>query len=237
MQPMARRNKAGRSSIEKFRQERRANMREQWLTLSVGVLLTLALVAWVIFGEGWGRIFAAFMLGVCVTGLGFAWMLGFDAHSLRWTWGAVGEQWTAEELTKLESDWHSFHDIPNDKGNWDHVVVGRPGVFVIDSKFLSEPATVDSQGLRSGRLRAGGGASRGGAARMSAVIERETGLSLWVQGVVAVWGQLPLGVIERDKVLYVPAAQLVETLRDRPPRLTTDQCARVKTVLAALASG
>src|SRR4051812_17645054 len=116
---MPRGNQAGRSSMEKFHQERRANMREQWLGLSIGALLTFTFVVWVIVGEGWGRVFAAFMLGLCVTALTFAWMLGFDAHSLRWTWGAVGEQWTAEELEKLVPDWHSFHDIPNRRGNWD----------------------------------------------------------------------------------------------------------------------
>jgi nuclease-like protein len=169
MRPMARGNPAGRSSMERFRQERRTNMREQWLGVSIGVLLTFGLFAWVIFGAGWGRVFAAFMSGLCVTGLAFAWMLGFDAHSLRWTWGAVGEQWTAEELKKLEPDWQSRHDIPNDHGNWDHVVVGHPGVFVIDSKFLSTPATIDHQGLRSGSMRAGGTATRGAAAALSEV--------------------------------------------------------------------
>jgi hypothetical protein len=61
-------------------------------------------------------------------------------------------------------------------------------------------------------LRAGGKASRGSAVRMKEIIERETGLVIWVQGVVAVWGKLPEGVVERDKVLYVPAQRLVETL-------------------------
>ena len=71
---------------------------------------------------------------------------------------------------------------------------------------------------------------------MSEIIERETGIRVWVQGVVAVWGQLPEGVIERDNVLYVPAAQLAETLRGRPGRLSGDQCARIRSVMDALAT-
>src|SRR5206468_1760386 len=163
----------------------------------------------------------AFALGCGVTTMAFGWTLGFDAHSLRWAWGAWGEQWTAEELVNLPPYWHVYHDIADGHGNWDHVLVGPPGVFVVDSKHLSEPAVVDGNGLRAGRMRVGGSASRGSAVRMKEIIERETGLAVWVQGVVAVWGDLPAGVVERDKVLYIPARKLVETLQDRPGRLTT----------------
>src|SRR4051812_40939845 len=211
---------AGRSSMRKFRQARQANMRQQWGALAFGAATIVGCTVWIVFGSGWGRAFAEFVLGVFLTGVFFAWNLGFNAHSLRWAWGAFGEQWTAEELAKLDGSWHVFHDIPSERGNWDHVVIGLPGVFVIDSKFLTEPAVVDERGLRSGRLRAGGGASsRGSARRINEIIERNTGRSVWVQGAVAVWGQLPEGVVERDKVLYMPAAQVVETLERRSPRL------------------
>jgi hypothetical protein len=131
------------------------------------------------------------VLGSGVTGLWFGWMLGFDARSLRWAWGAWGEQWTAEELADLAPDWRVYHDTDNGRGNWDHVVVGAQGVFVVDSKYLSEPAVVDSNGLRAGRLRLGGSATRRSAVRMKEIIERETGLAVWVQGIVAVWGSFP----------------------------------------------
>jgi hypothetical protein len=51
---------------------------------------------------------------------------------------------------------------------------------------------------------------------MKEIIERDAGLSVWVQGVVAVWGKLPEGVVARDKVLYVPTMRLVDTLQTRP---------------------
>jgi len=223
--------------MAKFREERRSNLREQWGALAVGVASTAAAGYWALAGDGAGQVFAAFGCGVGATALTFAWMLGFDAHSLRWAWGAAGEQWTAEELAKLGVTWEAFHDIPDGRGNWDHVAVGPPGVFVIDSKFLTEPAVVDERGLRAGRLRAGGGASaRGSAVRMKELIEKEAGLSVWVQGVVAVWGRLPEGVVEREKVLYVPAGRLVETLQARPPKLTAAQCAQVSGTLRAYAT-
>src|SRR4051812_23496589 len=126
------RGRAGQSAMRKFRQERRANMREQWGALAFAAVTTVGCTVWIIVGSGWGRVFAAFALGVFLTGLFFGWNLGFDAHSLRWTWGALGEQWTAEELAKLDASWHVFHDIPTEHGNWDHIAIGLPGVFVID---------------------------------------------------------------------------------------------------------
>src|SRR5262245_60652445 len=129
----------------------------------------------------------------------------------------------AKELANLNSDWRVYHDIPDGTGNWDHIAVGPPGVFAIDSKSLSEPATVDDRGLRAGRLRFGGRAKRSSAVRMKDMIERHTGHAVWVQGVVAVWGQLAEPVVERGKVLYVSAPRLVETLENRRPRLTQEQ--------------
>lgn len=204
--------------MRKFREERRATIKE-WRGLSVLVVLTIAAAVLVVMDHGWTRMLAAFALGCGVTAFAFGWMVGFDATSLRWAWGAWGEQWTAEELANLSAEWRVFHDIADGRGNWDHVVIGAPGVFVVDSKRLSEPAAIDNNGLRAGRLRVGGSASRGSAVRMKEIIERETGLAVWVQGVVAVWGELPDGVVERDKVIYVPARKLVETLHARPERL------------------
>jgi hypothetical protein len=222
--------------MTKFREERRANLREAWAGLAIITVATIVAGVWTFIGGGSSQVAAAFVFGVGSATLMFGWMLGFDAHSLRWAWGAVGEQWTAEELEKLGQGWHVMHDLPDDRGNWDHVVVGPPGVFVIDSKFLTEPAVVDDNGLRAGRLRAGGGATmRGSAVRMKEVIERETGLVVWVQGVIAVWGKLPEGIVERDKVLYVPAGELVDTLKNRPSRLAETQCLEVRKAVESLA--
>ena len=45
------------------------------------------------------------------------------------------------------------------------------------------------------------------------------------------WGQLAEGVVERDKVLYVSAPRRVETLENRPPRLTEVQRSGVNEAL------
>lgn len=75
-----------------------------------------------------------------------------------WERGAEGERRTADALTGLPPDsWTVFHDLrwPGRRfANVDHVVVGPPGVFVIDSKNWTGAITVTSNVLRqNGRAR------------------------------------------------------------------------------------
>lgn len=51
-----------------------------------------------------------------------------------------GERAVGEFLERLrEQGLHVFHDIPGDKFNVDHVVIGPKGVFMIETKTLSKP--------------------------------------------------------------------------------------------------
>ena len=75
-----------------------------------------------------------------------------------WERGADGEEATGSVLARLPADtWTVFHDIrwPGRRfANIDHVVVGPPGVFVIDSKNWSGRIQVDCDVLRqNGRQR------------------------------------------------------------------------------------
>ena len=229
-----RKNRPGASSMRKFHEERRKRMRADWR----GLLITCGLIAgfavWVALGGGWAQVFAAFCLGGLTIAAWLGWMLGFDARSLRWQWGAIGEEWTAAELKKLGAEWLVYHDIPDGFGNWDHIAIGPGGVFAIDSKNLSERAITDATGLRSGRLRLGGSTTRGSAVRLKELIEQRTGVSSWVQGVVTVWGEFPEGDVERDKVLYVSGPRLVDALCARPPRIDETQRTSVATALDTL---
>jgi hypothetical protein len=59
-------------------------------------------------------------------------------HSDDWPWyqGALGERVVAQTLSKLPAGWHVFHSLPigADDSDIDHVVVGPPGVFTINTK-------------------------------------------------------------------------------------------------------
>ena len=73
-----------------------------------------------------------------------------------WERGADGEQRTAEVLSQLPPEWTVFHDLhwPGRQfANVDHVVVGPPGVFVVDSKNWSGTVTVKDDVLRQNSYR------------------------------------------------------------------------------------
>ena len=66
-------------------------------------------------------------------------------------------------------------------------------------------------------------------------IESECGESVWVQGVLAVWGDLSGDMVERDKVIYVRATKLVDMLTGQPRRLDDAKRELVSSALDAIA--
>jgi hypothetical protein len=67
----------------------------------------------------------------------FAWRRRKGIRNVRLGW--IGEQAMAEYLGVLASEgFRLFHDVPTGKENIDHVVVGPPGVFAIETKCWSK---------------------------------------------------------------------------------------------------
>lgn len=66
------------------------------------------------------------------------------AHELRTTRAGIeGEMATAQLLSPLlAKGWRLFHDIPGNRGNIDHVLVGPGGVFAVETKFRSKPQSI-----------------------------------------------------------------------------------------------
>jgi hypothetical protein len=65
------------------------------------------------------------------------WVRRRRAIAARWAAGAEGEQWTASALSSLEGrGFRVGHDLcpPGRRWNIDHVVVGRGGVVVVETK-------------------------------------------------------------------------------------------------------
>jgi len=65
--------------------------------------------------------------------------------------GAEGERIVAQLLAHLPPEWFVLHDIRwpgRDRANIDHVVVGPPGIFVIDAKNWSGNVTIARGVLR-----------------------------------------------------------------------------------------
>ena len=123
---------------------------------------------------------APFVIAFAVVG----WMIGGEVHALRHLWGAIGEEATAEALERLDGSWYVTHDIPWQYGNFDHVVIGPPGVFLLDSKRLFSAARVTNDELRSGNLRYKGARMRGAARALHVGLTPHSGRKPWVQAVV-----------------------------------------------------
>jgi hypothetical protein len=64
--------------------------------------------------------------------------------------GMEAEMACGQELSLLMRDgWHVFHDIPADKNgtkfNIDHILIGAPGVYVVETKGRRKPLTKDGK--------------------------------------------------------------------------------------------
>ncbi|HVU32624.1 MAG TPA: NERD domain-containing protein [Opitutaceae bacterium] len=86
----------------------------------------------------------------CYAGLVIAAYLYFGRDLLRiarqiWDYrlGYKGERVVAEELNQLTAaGFRVFHDLPFDGFNVDHVIVGVPGVYVVETKTRRKPTNV-----------------------------------------------------------------------------------------------
>lgn len=63
-------------------------------------------------------------------------LFGVRTEERRWRIGADGEEVVAAELAGLDNRWRVLHSVPVGKGSSDidHVVIGPPGVFTVNTK-------------------------------------------------------------------------------------------------------
>lgn len=118
---------------------------EQFDTKTMGIAFAgFAAVAMVLTVPASQRLFIAAVLFVPVALVAF--FLGRKVIALAETlWdyrlGFTGERVVGEELNQLLSQgFRVFHDVPFDGFNLDHVVVGPPGVYCIETKARRKPA-------------------------------------------------------------------------------------------------
>jgi hypothetical protein len=172
---------------------------------------------------------AGFVVGAFVT----VWITFRDTpprYVERWREGAEGERKAEKALKPLERDgWCVVHDIANGRGNYDHVVIGPNGVFLLESKNLQGVVRVQDgvphlarrhdpgQAEIFKRVRSG---TLAGAARLKAEIEQRTGQRTWVQAVVVFWSEFPQGLVEDDRCVFIDGSQLCSWLQNQPTRLS-----------------
>jgi hypothetical protein len=159
------------------------------------------------------------------------WRLRFrpSPETLAWARGAAGERHVARLLAPLEAHgWTVLHDlrVPHSKANIDHLVVGLPGVFVVDAKHYRGKLHLSQDGgLWHGRypLAAALSATRWEADKVQATLGA---YDVDVVPIVAVCGApVPFGQVSIHGILVVAAASLPGMLRALPPVLAPERAA------------
>ena len=243
--------RAGWRARQKYRQQRRAWLRQTrrvWVVaagVSVGVLAMIyAYFAWLPGDQQWicGFVGGAFVMAI------IALRQSPPGVVERWQEGAWGEEATAKELSRLDlQEWVVLNDLPNGRYNFDHVVVGDRGLFVLNSKWSAHELVVDADASRltfanrfdpdltwtDDRLLR---QAKRDAAALSKTVRERTGQRVWVQPVIVWWGKFPQLGCSVDGVAIVHGAEIV-------PRLTSVAATRprgpkdVQAIAAALAPG
>jgi hypothetical protein len=130
--------------------------------------------------------------------------------------GARGEEHVGSLLDELAGPtWRIIHDASMGRGNIDHIVIGAPGVFTIETK--SHPGPV-----RVGRVHGG---TIEQARAQSRAIAQVTGTSVEPLLVFSrAWVDRPMA--RRKGVRVVPARMLVGHLQRRPTVFTREEIGR-----------
>lgn len=156
----------------------------------------------------------------------------------RWDRGAAGESATALELDRLSRrQWAVWHDlrVPGSRANVDHLVVGRTGVWVIDTKTTRARVHARWWGVRFGDRPLDTAPVRWEAEVVSDRLAGRLGHDLPVRTLVAVHGA---GMRRRGGrsggVKVVPAGRLTDRIRRGPRRLGRAERAQVTAAVEAI---
>lgn len=160
----------------------------------------------------------------------------------KWRRGAEGERQTAKRLRDLKrAGWHVLHDMQRPRWNLDHLVVGPGGVFLLDTKAWSGEIEIaggrvavrhSDDPLDSWSRPSPSGFLKRAAADLSGLLRTATGIAVFVQPAVVVWGDFPARRVEDEGVSYLHGDELARWLRDQPSRLSPEVATRIAAHLA-----
>lgn len=203
---------------------------ESWRTKNrrpLAVLFSILIVSTIV--GVWSRDLipwtAGLLAGACMT----MWMVFRETpprYVEKWRDGAEGEREAEKALRSLErAGWLVFHDVQKAYGNYDHIVVGPTGAYLLESKNFQGIVNIrngiprltrrhdPSQVEVFDRIKP---AALGSARGLSQGIGRLTGKSLWVQAVVVFWSEFPEGFVKNGKCVFIEGSRLSEWLQSQP---------------------
>ena len=154
--------------------------------------------------------------------------------------GFQGERYVAEELNLLIADgFQVFHDVPFDKFNIDHVLVGSRGVFVVETKTRRKPLR---EGRRQANVRFDGSRllfpNYQGTDAVDQTIRNKKALSQWLSsatgdplrahGILTIPGWFVETVKPSDQLQVLNPKQIRGAVLDRPIQLDAPTMQRAK---------
>jgi hypothetical protein len=153
-------------------------------------------------------------------------LLDPPGYIAKWGLGAQGERRTAKALRPLlRKGWTVTHDVQRARENFDHVLVGPPGVFLLETKVRAGTVSFEDgmltvhypddpdEVVTLPRLAA---QMRGRARDLRATHRFENGVRRWVTPVVVLWANFPDRRVEHDGITYIHGDELVGWLRSLP---------------------
>lgn len=181
------------------------SLAERWQQLMDDRLIPVVfgpMMIWAVFIGAWiqatpGRQSLRLWLGLAIvaTGIGAIGLLRLIPQARALIRGERGERVVAEQLEELRTrGFRCFHDIVGNGFNIDHVVVGPPGVFVMETKYRSGSGEIE---FRNGEGIFVAGReeerdplkqARGAARAVHDLIQRDAGITVWVKPLVVFVG-------------------------------------------------
>lgn len=223
---------AGDSAAREFKRQRQRHIREDWRSWLVALTCMVGSGVYSFYVDDRASRVLAATSGFC-----FGYSSSFmhseatSQHSAGGRGRSANER-LPKEIEKLSTDWHCEHDLEYESGNYDHVLVGPPGIFLLDSKLLHNTSAAGDDALRAGRLLYRGTTFRSSAKRVNSALASRLGFGApWVQSVVVVWGDFPQGVYEEQNVVYARGEELVRWLTGLSERINAPQRAACVTAL------
>lgn len=240
---MFNKTKAGGYAKRRYREGLRSwRKQNRWLFASITGPFVIGGVA---IGIAAGD-FLPWFGGLCAGGFLALWVVLRDTpprYVEKWHDGAEGERKTEKVLRPFErAGWSVVHDVQRGYGNYDHVAVGRPGVYLLETKKLQGIVEIrdgvphlsrrhDAETWVFDRMP---GQARSAAASLKREIELRTGYRTWVQAVVVFWADFPEGLVEFDRCVFIHGSRLSAWMESRANRLTPEQTEEVAAGVAEI---
>lgn len=232
---LRRTHRAGRHADDRFWATYRPWRRKARFGFVIVALLTMAMMmSFALIWPSWRQFVAGCTVGILVAM--YVCLIDSPPEWIdRKRRGRDGERRTEQRLRPLERrGWQVAHDIDTGRGNIDHVVVGPPGVYLLETKNLTGEASVangiltitrgddDRDAWRSDSI---GRTVKRSAIELRNELQKRIGVR-WVQGVVVLWCDFPAGWVESESVVYLHGDRLHDWLHSQPARLGAEVLGR-----------